>query len=122
LIKVSAVMVLVEASGDVVVMDQPERPESRGVMDVTGEWKAQMPPASSKEPSRYCIKLWLSTIPVLRLSRTPASARTDGSRLLASSFVMNWVGTPICLEKLWTFCRASICVESWATIHFPVLR
>jgi hypothetical protein len=73
-------MVLSSPSGDVVVISQPERPESMGVIEVTGEWKAQIPPDSVNEPSRYCIRLCESTIPVVGLSRTPAEARTSGSR------------------------------------------
>lgn len=105
-----------------VVISQPPRPESMGWICVTGELKAQMPPASSKDPSRYCIRLWESMIPVLELSSTPASALTSGSRLLASSLLRKRVGTPMLCAKSWTFCSASIWSASWATIHLPVLR
>lgn len=120
--RVEAVMVLVSPVGEVVVIDHPERPRDRGEMEVTEEWKAQRPPEEVNEPSRNCIRLCESTIPVLGLSSTPASARTSGSRRWASDLERKWVGTPMLDAKEWTFWSASICSSSWATIHFPVLR
>lgn len=61
-------------------------------------------------------------MPVVGLSRTPASARTSGSRSVASFLERNFVGTSTCLENSWMSSRALSWVSSWATIHLPVLR
>lgn len=66
---VDAVMLDVLPSGEDVVIDQPD---GMGEMDVTLEWNAHKPPESVKLPSRNCIRLWESTMPVLGLSSTPA--------------------------------------------------
>lgn len=88
-------------------------------MRVTVEASAVSPPASSNSPCSHCMKAWLSTIPVVGLSSTPASHRTSGSRRLASSGERKRMGMSMLLAKSWTFCSASICSGVCATIHLP---
>lgn len=91
-------------------------------MRETVEFSAVVPPRSSNEPRRYCMNEWESTMPVVVLSRMPASARTSGSRCLPCSVEMKRVSTLIDLLNLWSFSRSAISDSSCATIHLPVLR